>query len=249
MSIVRDSKRLLRALVRGNPLRRLRRGALRAFPYEIGLLRFLRLTRFGTRPPRTNPSPDVATRQLGYSRSFLSGFSPDRRIEWTMFLLASVPDLRKDSLLVIGPRYEPEILLAQGLGWDPDGIRGLDTFSYSPSIDVGDMHALPYADESFSGLVCGWTLSYSARPEVAVAEMQRVLRPGGYLVLAVQKVWPGFVESLDEVPRGDDRVQTLAQFDALHDRCVRVAGFEREVRSGEEAHTIALYRKESPSGT
>lgn len=250
MAIVRNLARLGRALIGGHPLRRLHRGALRAFPYEVGYLRFLRLTGFATRPPRTNPSPDAATRQIGYSRSFLEGFSPDRRIEWTMCLLASAPDLEKDSLLVVGPRYEPELLLAQGMGWDPEGMRGLDTFSYSPFIDVGDMHALPYADDAFSGLVCGWTLSYSSRPEQAVAEMQRVVKPGGYLVVAVQKVWPGFVETLDEVLKGDDRVQTLEQFDALYDRCTRVAGFERaDVRTGDEAHTIALYRKDSSVGS
>lgn len=250
MAIVRNFVRLGRALVLGRPVRRLHRGFLRAFPYEVGFLRFLRLTRFATRPPRINPSPDAATRQMAYSRSFLEGFSPDRRIEWTMFLLASAPDVQKDSLLVVGPRYEPELLLAQGLGWNPDGVRGLDTFSYSPLIDVGDMHALPYPDEAFSALVCGWTLSYSSQPEVAVREMQRVVKPGGYLVVAVQKVPPDFVETLDEVLKGPDRVQTLAQFDRLFDRCERVAGFERRlVRSGEEAHTIALYRREFPDGT
>jgi len=186
---------------------------------------------------------------MQYSRSFLAGFSPDRRIEWTMFLLGSAPDLAKDSLLIVGPRYEPELLLARGLGWDQAGIRGLDTFSYSPFIDVGDMHDMPYPDATFSGLVCGWTLSYSSRPQAAVREMQRVVKPGGYLVVAVQKVPPDFVETLSEVPRGPDRVQTLERFDALYDRCARVAGFEREVGSGGEAHTIALYRKDFPDAT
>ena len=71
-----------------------------------------------------------------------------------MFLLASIPDCERDSLLVIGPRYEPELLMAVGLGWNKDGVRGLDTFSYSPVVDVGDMHQLPYGDASFSSLIC-----------------------------------------------------------------------------------------------
>ena len=50
MAIIRDLLRILRGLVLGHPLRRLRRGALRAFPYEIGYLRFVGLTRFGTWP-------------------------------------------------------------------------------------------------------------------------------------------------------------------------------------------------------
>ena len=44
-------------------------------------------------------------------------------------------------------------------------------------VDVGDMHDLPYADASFSGIVCGWTLSYSTRRDVAAKEMERIRRP------------------------------------------------------------------------
>jgi SAM-dependent methyltransferase len=160
-----------------------------------------------------------------------------------MFLLASIPDCRKDSLLIIGPRYEPEILLARGLGWEPNGIRGLDTFSYSPLIDVGDMHELPYGDASFAGIICSWTLSYSLRPEVAAKEMQRVLAPGGYLVVSMQKVWRGYEEVLPGVLRGDDRIQTLEQLDRLYSELDRVAGFEPEVAVGEEGHTVAAYRR------
>ena len=125
---------------------------------------------------------------MDYSASFLARYGPDRRVEWTIFLLNSIPDCPKDDLLVIGPRYEPECSMARGLGWPKRGVRGLDTFSYSPAIDVGDMHRLPYADESFSAIICSWTLSYSSQPKVACAEMQRVLRPGGYLVVSIQKV-------------------------------------------------------------
>jgi SAM-dependent methyltransferase len=162
-----------------------------------------------------------------------------------MFLLASIPDCDKDSLLVIGPRYEPELLMARGLGWRPEGIRGLDTYSYSPLIDVGDMHAMPYDDERFSGVICSWTLSYSSDPAVACKEMTRVLRPGGYVVVSMQKVPPDYDEPLDGVLRGVDRVQTLAQLDALFAGLTRVAGFEPQVESGEEGHTIAAYHKQA----
>jgi len=213
-----------------------------AFPWEIGYLRFLWLTR-GARSPLAFEQPDEATKETEYSASYLTHYRPDRRVQWTMFLLASIPDCEKDSLLVIGPRYEPEILMAQGLGWNPAGIRGLDTFSYSPRIDLGDMHSLPYDDASFASIVCAWTLSYSDRPEVATAEMQRVLRPGGYLVVSMQKVGEGYSDVLPGVRQGEDRIQTLQQLDGLYAGLERVAGFEPAVAPGEYGQTIAAYRK------
>ncbi len=35
-------------------------------------------------------------------------------------------------------------------------IRGLDLFSCSPRIDVGDMHDMRYADNSFDVIFLGW---------------------------------------------------------------------------------------------
>jgi len=42
----------------------------------------------------------------------------------------------------------------------------------------GDVHALPYGDESFDYLVCRASLKTFTRPVVALREMHRVLRPG-----------------------------------------------------------------------
>ena len=42
---------------------------------------------------------------------------------------------------------------------------------------------LPLADSSFDGVVCANSFHYFRRPEAALAEVRRVLRPGGSLVL------------------------------------------------------------------
>lgn len=243
MSLFRSGLELIRGLIRYRPLRKLRSGALVAFSSEIGFVRYVWLVKVRKASVRAHGDPDRGTQELSYSQSFLSHYSPDRRVRWTMGLLAAIPDCPRDSLLIIGPRYEPEILMAYGLGWTPGTVRGLDTFSYSPLVDVGDMHALPYADGSFSAIVCGWTLSYSTRPEVAAAEMQRVLRPGGYLIVSMQKVADGYSDVLEGVLTGRERIQTLAQLDSLYSGLERVAGFEPHVQVGGEGHTIAAYRK------
>lgn len=48
----------------------------------------------------------------------------------------------------------------------------------------GDMHALPFEDGHFDLVVLMHALTYAERPQVAVAEAARVLRPGGRLLLS-----------------------------------------------------------------
>ncbi|MEL1264618.1 metalloregulator ArsR/SmtB family transcription factor [Pseudoxanthomonas putridarboris] len=55
-----------------------------------------------------------------------------------------------------------------------------------PNVEVreGDMHALPFKDNSFDLVVLMHALTYSAKPAQAVAEAARVLRKGGRLLLS-----------------------------------------------------------------
>lgn len=82
-------------------------------------------------------------------------------------------------VLIVGPRTENEILLYLSNGFAPGKVRGLDLMSYSPWIDVGDMHAMPYDDDSFDVVLFSWVLGYSSNQEKAVAEAVRVVRSGG----------------------------------------------------------------------
>jgi ubiquinone/menaquinone biosynthesis C-methylase UbiE len=47
------------------------------------------------------------------------------------------------------------------------------------SLEAGDAERLPFADAAFDLLVCGYGLHHMTRPDRALAEMARVLRPGG----------------------------------------------------------------------
>ncbi|HEY0266656.1 MAG TPA: class I SAM-dependent methyltransferase [Rhizomicrobium sp.] len=51
----------------------------------------------------------------------------------------------------------------------------------------GDAERLPYADESFDVVLSQFGHMFAPRPEVAVAEMRRVLKPGGRIAFAT---WP-----------------------------------------------------------
>jgi SAM-dependent methyltransferase len=59
-----------------------------------------------------------------------------------------------------------------------------------PQLDFrpGDAEALPFADASFDAVVGAFVLNHLARPEVAAAELARVLASGGRLALSVWDV-------------------------------------------------------------
>lgn len=50
---------------------------------------------------------------------------------------------------------------------------------YNPDV-VGDIHDLPFEDNSIDAIVCIAVLEHVEEPQKAVREMYRVLKPGGY---------------------------------------------------------------------
>ena len=52
-------------------------------------------------------------------------------------------------------------------------------------IHPGDAYHIPFAEKSFQGVFCCWLLEHLEDPGRALAEMHRVLRPGGYACVIV----------------------------------------------------------------
>ncbi len=91
-------------------------------------------------------------------------------------------------ILTIGPRTEGEIFCLAAYGFQLKNIRGLDLISYSPHIDVGDMHIMPYADNSFDIVICSCVLVYSKMPKEACREIMRVCKNDGLICIAQDTV-------------------------------------------------------------
>jgi SAM-dependent methyltransferase len=89
-------------------------------------------------------------------------------------------------VLSIGPRSEGELLNLAAHGFQWSQIRGLDLISYSPRIDLGDMHHTPYDSRSFDVVIAGWVLAYSEQPEIAANEIARITKHGGLVALGVE---------------------------------------------------------------
>lgn len=89
-------------------------------------------------------------------------------------------------ILIIGPRNEGDLLSLIGHGFAKDNIRGLDLMSYSPLVDVGDMHQTSYVDNSFDVIISGYTLGYSKHPQKWVQESLRIAKNGAVFGIAVE---------------------------------------------------------------
>jgi ubiquinone/menaquinone biosynthesis C-methylase UbiE len=94
------------------------------------------------------------------------------------------------------PFYPPGVRLT-GIEWSPEMLalarRRAGELGRTADLRDGDAQALPFPDTSFDTVVC--TLSLCAIPDDrrAIAEMSRVLKPGGRLLLldhVPSSAWP-----------------------------------------------------------
>ena len=104
---------------------------------------------------------------------------------------------RNSSILVIGPRNEDDLLKLLANGFTHSHIRGLDLMSYSPLIDVGDMHQTPYEDSRWDAIVCGWALSYSRNPNLFSKELIRIAKQGCVIAIAVEYACLSYDEAVE----------------------------------------------------
>lgn len=85
--------------------------------------------------------------------------------------------------LCVGPRTEMELMSLVAQGFQPENVCGLDLFTYTPWIETGNMHHMPYPDNTYDVLIAGWVLTYSADPELACREFLRVVKDKGIIAI------------------------------------------------------------------
>lgn len=98
---------------------------------------------------------------------------PLRAISWIQ------KDIDKLKVLVVGARSEVELFALLAAGFQIQNITMVDLISYSPFVEIGDMHNLRFADDSFDLVLLAHVLSYSATRKKAAHELCRVTKPGG----------------------------------------------------------------------
>ena len=214
------------------------------FAWEYGFIRFVYFMIFKKLKKYSNVHQSTGTGGADYSeKAFFDGripvYRPSDRTMLLLNFLNSIPYLNKSDLLIIGPRYETEILIAKSFGFK--NIKALDTFSYSPLIDVGDMHKMQYKDKSFNSIICGWTLTYSDNPEIAAKEMMRVMKKNSILVIGVHKIDENFdiSKGVKGQNYGESRPQNKKNLNEIFGELKNIYYLE------EKNYVIASYKKEN----
>ncbi|MCP2324321.1 ubiquinone/menaquinone biosynthesis C-methylase UbiE [Hamadaea flava] len=93
------------------------------------------------------------------------------------------------------PHYRPGVTVT-GIELSPEMLayarRRAADLGMPADLREGDAEHLPFDDDSFDTVVCAFSLCTIPRPAAAVAEMRRVLRPGGDLLLVdhIGSTWP-----------------------------------------------------------
>ena len=142
----------------------------------------------------------AAKNTLEYNRDAMSPSLESSRPEWIVYPLMGIEQLRKRRkkarVLSVGPRGEYELFALMGIGFLPENVYGLDLFSYSPLIEIGDMHEMPFSDDFFDCMVLGWVWSYSTNWSKLAEEIFRCSRDKAILAISADYSSP---ESSDEV--------------------------------------------------
>jgi SAM-dependent methyltransferase len=123
-----------------------------------------------------------------------------------LYRIAALParDLAREDVLIVGPRNIQELLIAWLYGFRWSRIQGIDLYSTHPKIRVMNMEAMTFSDDSFDVVVMANTLAYAADTARCLAEIARVLRPGGRVVFGAtydpgDDTWAGTRISGEEI--------------------------------------------------
>lgn len=106
---------------------------------------------------------------------------------WVIKALKAIPEIyhniKKQKVLIIGPRNEAEIFNFRGSGFLGKNITAIDLISYSPLIQLGDMHNLEFSENSFDIVYAGWVIAYSENKIKAIDELVRVVKNGKFIAI------------------------------------------------------------------
>jgi SAM-dependent methyltransferase len=93
--------------------------------------------------------------------------------------------------LVVGPRNEAELMLLSSYGFDPAKLTAIDLFSYSPAVQLMDMHELKFPDNSFDAIYSAFVITYSDDIPGAINESIRVAKDGALIVFVFEHLAAG----------------------------------------------------------
>lgn len=186
------------------------------FRKYYGYLRFLYFVKV-RRLLKTFKSNISLDNTVEYNLTAFKHIQNDFSMNRMMYLihgLLSIEFIEKNSkILVIGPRTENDLLILNGYGFD--NVLGLDLISYSPNIYLGDMHAMPFNENEFDVVICGWTISYSKEPQLACNEIFRVCKNHGVVIFGFDHLSVHNLNDKREAPMQPNRINSISDIKKL----------------------------------
>lgn len=160
---------------------------------------------------------------------------PSDRILWLIQPLTAIDKMMKADVkvLAIGVRLETDLLYLVAYGFNPQNVRGMDLLSYSPWVDLGNMHQMPYANDSWDAIMLGWVLTYSTEPQKAADELVRVTKNGGLIAIGLtyypEHVLEEYRKSQGSLMGTTGQIQTVADVLKLFEGKVDRVYFNHDV--------------------
>lgn len=214
----------------------------------VGKIRYYYFVKF-RRMVTSMESKDAIKHTVNHNLKSLGLFGATRmdKLIKPISVMENVP--RDARILVIGPRNEDDILNLIGSGFKSSNIIGLDLISYSPYIEIGDMHSTRFGDSYFDVVICGWTLSYSNQPEKFARELTRIVKDDGVIGIGVEYsvlteaqsigIHGGYALKTDSI----DRINSTAQIVKLFGSSVKHIYFDHDapnrISHGDKAVEVA----------
>lgn len=144
--------------------------------------------------------------------------------------------------LCVGPRTEMELLSLVAQGFHPNNVKGLDLFSYSPWIEVGNMHHMPYPDNAFDVVIAGWVLVYSSDPDQACREFLRVVADRGIIAIGATVLNKADRETAGQAGRTDKHYPSADDILKVFGSAVRNVYVRHQSEPGDnEGRTIVIF--------
>jgi SAM-dependent methyltransferase len=162
-----------------------------------------------------DPQPDLQALGEHYDGEYYREWMGDQRVRRLRMWEARLERLERRAprgrLLDVGCAEGTFLELARKRGWDVCGTE-LSAFAAAEAarrtdaeIFCGDLHEARYPGASFDAVTLWHVLEHLREPARYLAEIRRVIRPGGFLLIAVPNVDDLFMQAAYRIVRGRPR--------------------------------------------
>lgn len=213
--------------------------------YQLAYMRARRFAQGETRV-LSDLDPAIIPNTVEHNLSQIDRGAALGRCDLLINILKSIENITERAnqirILCVGPRTEAEIFGLLSLGINVNQISALDLISYSPLVDVGDMHKMPYADNSFDVVILGWVIGYSEDNAKVAREVMRVSRPGAIVAIGCEYEFrtPEQIRATGVVLDGESpRYYTTDDFLKYYDGNIHHVYFRHEVPTRKVGKNVA----------